>query len=81
MFMFIHTVYQLKHGIKITYFMMICTKHFRRPGKLKEHHPLHDNSHPHTANLMTVMLVSMGWVIMNHPPHSPDLAPSDFHLF
>jgi hypothetical protein len=23
----------------------------------------------------------MGWKIMNHPPHSPDLAASDFQLF
>jgi histone-lysine N-methyltransferase SETMAR len=23
----------------------------------------------------------MGWEILEHPPHSPDLAPSDFHLF
>jgi hypothetical protein len=23
----------------------------------------------------------MGWEIMNHHPHNPDLASSDFHLF
>ena len=23
----------------------------------------------------------MGWELLQHPPHSPDLAPSDFHLF
>jgi histone-lysine N-methyltransferase SETMAR len=23
----------------------------------------------------------MGWEILKHHPHSPDLAPSDFHLF
>jgi histone-lysine N-methyltransferase SETMAR len=21
------------------------------------------------------------WEVLQHPPHSPDLAPSDFHLF
>jgi hypothetical protein len=23
----------------------------------------------------------MDWKIMNHPPHSPDLFPSDIHMF
>jgi histone-lysine N-methyltransferase SETMAR len=23
----------------------------------------------------------MGWEILENPPHSPDLAPPDFHLF
>jgi histone-lysine N-methyltransferase SETMAR len=26
-------------------------------------------------------LATMGWEIMNHPPYSPELAPSYFHLF
>jgi hypothetical protein len=26
-------------------------------------------------------IVNLGWTIVPHPPHSPDLAPSDFHLF
>jgi histone-lysine N-methyltransferase SETMAR len=27
------------------------------------------------------LLTSFGWEQMNHPPYSPDLAPSDFNLF
>jgi histone-lysine N-methyltransferase SETMAR len=39
---------------------------------------LHDSAPPHTADLMKATLATMGWEIMNHPPHIPDLAPSDF---
>ncbi|GBM70734.1 hypothetical protein AVEN_171467-1 [Araneus ventricosus] len=41
---------------------------------------LHDNAHPHTA-AATQLLDQFGWEIFHHPPYSPDLAPSDFHLF
>ena len=27
------------------------------------------------------MMERWGWEILEHPPYSPDLAPSDFHLF
>jgi hypothetical protein len=30
---------------------------------------------------MKATLATVDWEIMNHPPYSPDLAPSDFHLF
>ncbi|KOX74647.1 Histone-lysine N-methyltransferase SETMAR [Melipona quadrifasciata] len=26
-------------------------------------------------------LLELGWDVLSHPPYSPDLAPSDFHLF
>ncbi|GFO08680.1 histone-lysine N-methyltransferase SETMAR [Plakobranchus ocellatus] len=40
----------------------------------------HDwNSQP--ANLTLQWLQRYGWEILPHPAHSPDLAPSDFHLF
>lgn len=42
---------------------------------------LHDNARPHTARLTQDLLVSFGWDIVTHPPYSPDLAPSDYHLF
>ena len=35
---------------------------------------------PHTA-AATQNLVTFGWEQFDHPPYSPDLAPSDFHLF
>ncbi|KAJ4447089.1 hypothetical protein ANN_09078 [Periplaneta americana] len=42
---------------------------------------LHDNARPHTAASTRELLDQFGWEIFDHPPYSPDLAPSDFHLF
>ena len=54
----------------------------KRPGRLREGVVLlHDNATPHTANLTRQWLENFGWEVLPHPPHSPDLAPSDFHLF
>ncbi|KAL4143904.1 hypothetical protein QTP88_006158 [Uroleucon formosanum] len=42
---------------------------------------LHDNARPHTANVTKQLLDSFGLDVLNHPPYSPDLVPSDYHLF
>ncbi|XP_023228571.1 histone-lysine N-methyltransferase SETMAR-like [Centruroides sculpturatus] len=42
---------------------------------------LHDNARPHTANQTQDLITSFGWEQLDHPPYSPDLAPSDYHLF
>ncbi|GBN10241.1 Histone-lysine N-methyltransferase SETMAR [Araneus ventricosus] len=42
---------------------------------------LQDNARPHTAVATTILLQRFGWEVFDHPPYSPDLAPSDFHLF
>ena len=42
---------------------------------------LHDNAKPHTAKVTWSTLVWFGWDLLAHPPYSPDLAPSDYHLF
>ncbi|KMQ86389.1 transposase [Lasius niger] len=42
---------------------------------------LHDNARPHTARDTTALLERFKWDVLEHPPYSPDLAPSDFHLF
>jgi histone-lysine N-methyltransferase SETMAR len=42
---------------------------------------LHDNAHPHTAATTEDLIVTFGCKQFDHPPYSPDLAPSDFHVF
>lgn len=42
---------------------------------------LHDNAKPHTAKMTKKLLEEFGWEVLEHPPYSPDLAPSDYHLF
>jgi histone-lysine N-methyltransferase SETMAR len=42
---------------------------------------LHDNARPHTARRTASLLQEFSWEVFNHPAYSPDLAPSDFHLF
>ncbi|CAM4898316.1 unnamed protein product [Rotaria socialis] len=42
-----------------------------RPGK-----PL-----PHVAKSACEKLSKLGWITIPYPPYSPDLAPTDYHLF
>lgn len=54
----------------------------KRPGMLtKGVNFHHDNARPHTANKTTELLRKFGWEIVEHPPYSPDIAPSDYHMF
>lgn len=41
----------------------------------------HDNARPHTSLTTRTRLRGYGWEIMPQPPYSPDIAPSDYHLF
>jgi hypothetical protein len=42
---------------------------------------LHDNALPHTAAHTVDTLRTLKFEVLKQPPYSPDLAPSDFHLF
>jgi transposase len=41
----------------------------------------HDNARPHTARLILQTVQKYGWELLTHRPYSPDLVPSDYHLF
>jgi len=54
----------------------------KRPGKItKGVLFLHDNAPAHRAHATQKKLAHLGVHCLDHPPHSPDLAPSDYHLF
>jgi len=42
---------------------------------------LHDNAPAHRALATRKKLAHLGVHCLDHPPYSPDLAPSDYHLF
>ncbi|GBL77715.1 Mariner Mos1 transposase [Araneus ventricosus] len=42
---------------------------------------LHDNARPHTALRTGEVLLKFKWDVFQHPSYSPNLTPSDFHLF
>lgn len=52
----------------------------KRPRRASVH-LLHDNARPHVAKETRAKLEELGWDTVPHPPYSPDIAPSDYHLF
>ena len=41
----------------------------------------HDNTPAHGALVTQMKLAYLVFQCLDHPPYSPDLAPSDYHLF
>ena len=42
---------------------------------------LHDNAPAHRALATRKKLAYLGFQCLDYPPYSPDLSPSDYHLF
>ena len=41
----------------------------------------HDYTRPQVSLMTRQKLLQLGWEVLIYPPYSPDIAPSDFHLF
>ena len=41
----------------------------------------HDKARPHVARPVKIYLETLKWEVLLYPPYSPDVAPSDYHLF
>jgi [histone H3]-lysine36 N-dimethyltransferase SETMAR len=50
-------------------------------GKQRKVLLLHDNARPHVSSMTRQKVKELGWDVVPHPPYSPDLAPTDYHLF
>jgi histone-lysine N-methyltransferase SETMAR len=66
---------QLLDNVKAAY------KTKRRGQPIRNVILLHDNGRPHTAVLTRDKLKEFHWETLQHPHYSPDLSPSDYHLF
>ena len=56
----------------------------KRPQYAKRHDKVifqHDNARPNVAKVVKETLEALNWDVLPHLPYSPDIAPSDYHLF
>jgi [histone H3]-lysine36 N-dimethyltransferase SETMAR len=42
---------------------------------------LHDNARPHIVKQTVKKIAELNIEVLPHPPYSPDISPTDYHLF
>ena len=68
----------------VLYYELLKSIAEKRPEYATRHEAIilhHDKARPHVAIPVKKYLENSGWEVLPHPPYSPDLAPSDYHLF
>ena len=74
----------LPNGCNITanlYYQQLDCVAAKLQGKQDRVCFLHDNARPHIAKSTREKLLKLGWITIPHPPYSPDLAPTNYHLY
>ncbi|UYV74220.1 Iav [Cordylochernes scorpioides] len=64
--------------------MRLSALKIKRPLYAKRHDKViyqHDNARPHVAKVVKETLEALQWDVLPHPLYSPDIAPSDYHMF
>ena len=59
----------------------LCEKRSEHQKKQHKVILLHNNTSSYTAKLIKETIEAFGWEILSHAAYSPDLVPSDYHLF
>jgi hypothetical protein len=57
------------------------TGRFRPNKKRNQILPLHDSARPRNSLPKMDAVATVVWTVLAHPSYSPDLAPSDLHIF
>uniref|UniRef100_A0AAF5DKR2 Mos1 transposase HTH domain-containing protein n=2 Tax=Strongyloides stercoralis TaxID=6248 RepID=A0AAF5DKR2_STRER len=54
-----------------------------KPALINRKGPIlfHDNVRPHTSQTTVKKLIALRYETLFHPPYSPDLSPTDYHIF
>ncbi|KAK6765366.1 hypothetical protein RB195_025331 [Necator americanus] len=58
-----------------------CAQLQRLADKIRKEQPNPDNMRPHITKKTSQKILELGWEVLSHPPYSPNLFPSDYHLF
>ncbi|KAK6735758.1 hypothetical protein RB195_018786 [Necator americanus] len=62
--------------------LIALTLQSRRKDSAKKNHIVfhHDNARPHVERRAIESIANKGWDLLPHPPYSPTVAPTDYHV-